>query len=68
MSTQNTIIRLQLLRAKQAEGTLTREDLLEAITLLRESRFSAASRSAAAKRSAPPAVNADALLNELEGL
>lgn len=59
-----------LFRQKAAEGTLTQEDMREAILLLRGSRRSAAAASETTRRTkARKAVkSADELLNELEGL
>lgn len=60
--------RIQALRAKAREGTLTLEESREAIILLREDRVAASATSAASKaRKAPKApVNSDDLLAELE--
>lgn len=60
---------LQILRQKAISGELTDDELREAIRMLREQRLSAAkNQHKAATRKAKAAVNADALLDELEGL
>lgn len=63
--------RIQILRAKALDNTITQEELREAIQLLRADRFASASASAkgkAAKAAKSAPVDADALLNELEGM
>lgn len=66
---ENPPVDLQILRQKAISGELTDDELREAIRMLREQRLSAAkSQHKAATRKAKAAVNADALLDELEGL
>lgn len=65
--------KVQLWRQKSREGTLTQEELREALAALREGRLQAAATSATskartAKTRANAAVNSDDLLNQLEGL
>jgi ribosomal protein L12E/L44/L45/RPP1/RPP2 len=57
-------------RQKALAGTLTQDEMRDAITFLRSSRVAAAKTSAASKerKAAKAPVDADALLNELEGL
>lgn len=68
MSTQSPEIqaRLQNLRQKAAIGTLTLEECREAITLVREGRYAAASAPASkGKKPSGPARSADDMLGEL---
>lgn len=56
-------------RHKVANGTLTKEELTEAIKLLREERLAAAESVSKRRTTAKKEVrSADDLLNELEGL
>lgn len=57
-------------RLKAADGTLTEEEMKEAIVILREGRTTALVASATAKRAKASAAipNATDLLNELTGL
>ena len=64
---------IQLWRQKAREGTLTQDEMREAIAALRQDRVAAAGVSAAsrAKKSATAAkkaVNSDDLLSELDGM
>lgn len=62
--------RIQLLRVKALDNTITQDELREAIKLLRADRYTVASASAkgkAAKAAKAAPVDTDALLNELEG-
>lgn len=61
--------RIAAIRAKEAAGTLTLEDMKEAIQLIRAGRVSAARSSDAAKRTRAKKEikSADALLDELTG-
>ncbi len=70
MSTPELQTKLINWRAKAAAGTLTIEEMREAVLVLRGSRRSAAEASSAAKRSSSrgPARNADDLLGELGSL
>ena len=65
-----TQAQISIWRAKALAGTLTHEEMREAITLLRQERVGAAKTSAASRerKAAKAPVDADALLNELEGL
>jgi hypothetical protein len=65
-----TQARIAALRAKGAEGTLTREDMREAVRLLKQDRNSAATASSNSYRRAAKAEipDADSLLGELGGL
>jgi len=62
-------LKLAEYRRKAADGTLTLDEMREAVKFMRQGRVSAAAASAnsRAKKSAAP-VNADSLLAELEGL
>ena len=65
--------KVQLWRQKAREGTLTQDEMREAIATLRQDRVAAAGISAAsrAKKSATAAkkaVNSDDLLSELDGM
>lgn len=62
-------LKVQLWRQKSREGTLTPEELREAIIFLRQDRVTAAATSEKSRaKKAKPAANSDDLLNELEGL
>ena len=69
-----TQTRIAQLRAKSQDGTLTLEDMREAVSMLRDNRLSAGQAAAksigAAKAKKPKAAarTEDSLLNELEGL
>jgi hypothetical protein len=59
--------KIQLWRQKSLDGTLTREEMKEAIEALREGRMQAAVTSAASKSRAKKApVNSEDLLGELD--
>jgi hypothetical protein len=62
-----TQARISLLRVKASEGTLTLEEMQEAVQLLREGRIGAAITSARSKSkaAAKKIKTADELLNEL---
>lgn len=64
-----TAARIAQLRVKAADGTLTQEDMREAVLLLRGDRRSAAAASDTARRAKAKAAipDADDLLNELGG-
>ena len=64
-----TQAKIALFRAKMAEGTMTIEEMKEAVELLREGRLAAslASASSTRKRAAREIPKADDLLGELEG-
>lgn len=57
-------------RRKSAEGTITLEEMKEAIIALRAGRLAASAAASVAKRKAAAKVipNADELLDEIEGL
>lgn len=64
---------VQLWRQKAAAGTLTQEEMKEAINTLRQGRIAASATSAAsgerkATRAAKANINSDDLLGQLEGL
>ena len=64
---------VQLWRQKAREGTLTQDDMKEALIALRESRqaagaISATSRATKGEVRAKKAINSDNLLNELDNL
>lgn len=64
---------VQLWRQKAREGTLTQDDMKEALIALRESRqaagaVSATSRATKGEARAKKAINSDSLLNELDNL
>jgi len=65
--TPETSAQLQLWRQKAIEGTLTKEEMRDAIILLREDRVRAAATSTKAKAK-KVSIDAEALLGELEGL
>lgn len=65
--------KVQLWRQKAREGTLTQDEMREAITFLRQSRGTAAATSAASKERKSTAkakanVNSDDLLSQLDSL
>jgi hypothetical protein len=62
--------KIQLLRQKSRDGTLTQDEMREAIILMREGRVAASATSAKAKsrKSSKASVNSDDLLNELDNL
>ena len=65
--------KIQLWRQKAREGTLTQDEMREAIAALRQDRVGAAGVSAASREKKATAkakknVNSDDLLNELDGL
>ena len=68
--TLETQLKLTEWRRKSAEGTLTLDEMKDAIKLLRQGREAALVASAAGKRKAAAKVipNADELLGELDGL
>ena len=64
---------VQLWRQKAREGTLTQDDMKEALIALRESRQAAGAVSATSREKkvvakAKKNINSDDLLNELDGL
>lgn len=67
---QDLQIRLQEWRKKALDGTITNEELKEAISLMRQERVFAGERSAKkrAAKAKPEAIDSDAMLNELGGL
>lgn len=65
--------KIQLWRQKAREGTLTQEEMREAIAALRQDRIGAAGTSATSRERKAAAraqknVNSDDLLSELDGL
>jgi hypothetical protein len=61
--------KITMWRMKAANGTITEDEMREAVAALRESRLTAAAQPTKSKSGGPKApVNADALLNQLEGL
>lgn len=60
--------RIISLRQRAAEGTLTIEEMREAITLLRESRLSAASQPRRPKATTAAPIDTAALMDELDSL
>jgi len=62
--------RVAILRAKAASNTMTEQDMVEAIKLLRAGRVGAAAASDGARRKSAKAAipDADTLLGELGGL
>lgn len=61
---------LTILRQKSLAGTLTREEMKEAVALMRESRVSASAKSAkskATKAAKAKPIDSDDLLAELDG-
>lgn len=65
-----TLSRIAILQQKCAEGTVTVEEMREAVLLLRGERRTAATASETSRRKTAKAAipDADSLLNELEGL
>ena len=59
--------KIQLYRQKAREGTLTQEEVKEALIYLRQGRAAAAATSATSRAKKAP-INSDALLDELGGL
>ena len=71
--TPETSARIQLLRQKSRDGTITQEELREALAMLREDRAMSADTSAKSKARKSVAaekknINSDDLLGELDGL
>jgi len=61
--------KMQEYRRKAADGTISLEEMREAIVLMRQGRVAAVATAASSKsRAAKPTVSAEALLSELEGL
>ena len=65
--------KVQLWRQKARDGSLTQDEMREAIAALRQDRAGAAATSAASRErkataKAKASVNSDDLLNELDGL
>lgn len=62
--------KITIWRARAAEGTLSIEEMREAVAVIREGRLGAAHASEASKRSRAKKEikSADEMLNELEGL
>ena len=65
--------KIQMWRQKAREGTLSADEMREAIAALRQDRVAASATSAAAKERKSTArakkdINSDAMLDELEGL
>lgn len=65
--------KIQLWRQKAREGTLTQDEMKEAIAALRQDRIGASGRNEATRErkataKAKASVNSDDLLNELDGL
>ena len=65
--TPETQARIQIWRQKALAGTLSQEELREAIQILREDRVGASQVSRTSRAKKAP-INADDLLGELEGL
>lgn len=68
-----SVSRMQELREKSKQNTLTMEDMKEIIVLMRQGRVAAAATSAKAKATKSTAtakknINSDDLLSELDGL
>lgn len=65
-----TLSRLAILRSKMEDNTATREEMQEAVRLLRADRKNALTASESSRRKQAKAVipSADDMLNELEGL
>lgn len=59
--------RIQLLRAKVANNTITKEELMEGIKLMREDRTAAHATSVSSKAKKAP-VNTQSLFDELDKL
>ncbi len=68
--TPEMMTKIQLLRQKSREGTITIEELREAIALMREDRVGAgeASTKSRTKKAVKAAINSDDLLGQLDGL
>lgn len=60
--------RIALWHSKCADGTMTAEEYVEALALLRQGRLAAASAAARSKSKAKPTVDGDALLGDLDSL
>lgn len=60
--------RIAMWKAKCQDGTMTTEEYVEAVALLRQGRLAAASAAARSKSKAKPAVDSDALLGDLDSL
>lgn len=63
-------LKLAEYRRKQADGTITLDEMRDAVRLMRQGRLASAEAAAKAKKVAggKPAVNADSLLSQLESL
>lgn len=70
MYTPQESTQIQIWRQKVTAGTITKEELKEALAMLAKGRGAAAAVSATSRASKAPKkpVDADALLNELDGL
>lgn len=66
MYSPETVSEISIYRQKAIEGTLSLQDMIKAVELMRQGRLTAQSQSKASKKKAP--VNTDALLDELAGL
>ena len=67
MYSPETVERIRQLRARDAEGTLTIEDMKEAARLIRAGRMNASQVKAAA-RAKGPLKSGDAMLDELDSM
>lgn len=70
-SDPNFHLQLALYRQKAADGSITLDEMREAVKLMRNGRVAAATASAASrtkKAAASTPINSDDLLNELDGL
>lgn len=64
-------LKLATYRRKAADGTITLEEMREAVKLMRQGRISASAAAAAtprAKKASSAPVDSNSLLDELEGL
>jgi hypothetical protein len=68
--TPETQAKIQMFRQKSREGTITTEELREALAIMREDRVGAQTTSTASrtKKAAKAAINSDDLLGELDSL
>lgn len=65
---ENVQMKVAEWREKARAGTLTKEEMRDAIVFLRAERTAGVATAAKAKASAKPAVSVDTLFGELDGL
>lgn len=61
-------LKLATYRRKAADGTISLDEMREAVKLMRQGRLAAAQNAKSASRKSSAPVNSDDLLSELDGL